>query len=126
MPAKFLVSLIVGLSVFAAGSAMAADPAAGKKIFVQCSVCHSVVKGKNLLGPSLYGVVGRKSGTAEGFKNYSPAMKNANIAWTEDNLDQYLANPKALVPGNRMIFLGLKKAEDRANVIAYLKQAAQE
>jgi cytochrome c len=128
MFAKYLLPAIVGVGFLAAGAASAAegDPAAGKKVFNQCQACHTVVQGKHGLGPSLYGVVGRKAGTAEGFKNFSPAMKNSNIVWTEENLDKYLADPKGLIPGNRMIFQGLKKAEDRANVIAFLKQASQE
>lgn len=125
---KVFVPLIVAVGVCAAGSVSAAegDPVAGKRVFAQCGACHTVVKGKNGLGPSLHGVVGRKAGTAEGFKNYSPAMQKADIVWAEENLDKYLADPKSFIPGNRMIFAGVKKQEDRANVIAYLKQASQE
>lgn len=127
MSPKLFASLIL-FGVVAAGSVAAAegDPAAGKRVFAQCSACHTVVKGKNGLGPSLHGVVGRKAATAEGFKNYSPAMQKSDIVWTEENLDKYLADPKGFIPGNRMIFVGLKKDEDRANAIAYLKQASQE
>ena len=122
---KSLLSVIVAGGVLAAGAASAADgdPAAGKKVFNQCAACHSLVKDKNGLGPSLNGVVGRKSATAEGFKNYSPAMQNAGIVWNEETLDKYLTDPKAFIPGNRMIFLGLKKDDDRANLIAFLKVA---
>lgn len=128
MSPKLFIPLILGFAVLAGNAASAAegDPAAGKRVFAQCSACHTIVKGKNGLGPSLYGVVGRKAGTAEGFKNYSPAVQNSGVVWTEDNLDTYLADPKGFIPGNRMIFAGLKKAEDRANVIAFLKQASQE
>jgi cytochrome c len=125
---KISASLIVTAGVFAVGSVAAAegDPAAGKKVFAQCSACHTVVKGKHGLGPSLYGVVGRKAGTAEGFKNYSPAMQKADIVWTEENLAKYLKDPKGFIPGNRMIFQGLKKDEDIANVIAFIEQASKE
>jgi cytochrome c2 len=125
---KLFVSLIVAAGVFAAGSVSAAegDPAAGKRVFGQCSACHTVVKGKNGLGPSLNGVVSRKAGTAEGFKNYSPAMQKSDIVWTEENLAKYLKDPKGFIPGNRMIFAGLKKDEDIANVVAYIEQASQE
>jgi cytochrome c len=128
MPHKILIPAILGLSLLAASSASAADgdPVAGKRVFNQCQACHTLVKGKNGLGPSLNGVIGRKAGTAEGFKNYSPAMKKKDIVWTEDNLDKYLTDPKGFVPGNRMIFVGLKKAEDRANVIAYIKQQSEQ
>jgi cytochrome c2 len=127
MSPKLFVPLILGFGIFAtAASAADGDPTAGKRVFAQCSACHTVVKDKNGLGPSLHGVVGRKAGSLESFKNYSPALKNANVVWTEENLDKYLADPKGFIPGNRMIFTGLKKPEDRANVTAYLKQASQE
>lgn len=99
----------------------AGDPAAGEKVFTQCKACHTVQPGKNRIGPSLHGVVGRKAGTVEGF-NYSPAMKGWGMEWTPENLDKYLAEPKATIPGNKMAFPGLKKPEDRANLIAYLAQ----
>ena len=101
----------------------AGDAAKGKQIFTRCQACHSVEAGTNKLGPSLHGVVGRASGTLEGF-NYSDAMKNAHVTWDEATLDKYLAGPKALVPGTKMVFPGLPKEEDRLNVIAYLKQAS--
>lgn len=111
-----------GLLVSTAAAAAEGDPATGKRVFNQCQACHTVVKGKNGLGPSLNGVVGRKAGTADGFKNYSPAMQKSDVAWTEENLDKYLSDPKGFLPGNRMIFVGLKKDQDRADVIAFIKQ----
>lgn len=101
--------------------AQAGDPAAGEKVFTQCKACHTVQAGQNRVGPSLFGVVGRKAGTVEGF-NYSPAMKDWGMMWTPENLDKYLTDPKGTIPGNKMAFAGLKKPEDRANVIAYLTQ----
>jgi cytochrome c len=126
LKASLPVILGVGLLVSNAASAAEGDPAAGKRVFNQCQACHTVVKGKNGLGPSLNGVVGRKVGTVDGFKNYSPAMQKADIVWTEENLDKYLADPKGFIPGNRMIFVGLKKPEDRADVIAFIKQQSQQ
>lgn len=99
----------------------AGDAAAGEKVFNQCKACHTIEAGKNRVGPSLHGVVGRQAGSVEGF-TYSPAMKSAGLTWTPENLDKYLADPKGTVPGNKMAFAGLKKPEDRANVIAYLSQ----
>jgi len=93
----------------------------GEKIFKRTyGACHTVEPGKHRVGPSLAGVVGRKAGTTEGFK-YSDAMKNANIAWSEDNLDKYLTDPKGFLPGNKMAYTGLKKENDRKAVIEYLE-----
>lgn len=99
----------------------AGDPAAGEKVFMKCKVCHQIGDtAKNMVGPVLTGVVGRKAGTYPGY-NYSEANKNSGITWDEATLDTYLTNPKAKVPGTKMIFPGLPKEEDRKNVIAYLK-----
>jgi len=102
-------------------AAQAGDASAGEKVFNQCKACHTVEAGKNRVGPSLHGVVGRKAGTVEGF-NYSQPMKDWGMTWTPENLDKYLADPKAAIPGNKMAFAGVKSPEDRANVIAYLAQ----
>jgi cytochrome c len=112
------------LSLAAAPSHADGDADKGKKVFVKCMACHTVEAGKNKVGPSLHGIIGRKSGSVEGF-TYSDAMKNANLTWDEATLDTYLTNPKKEVPGNKMAFPGLPKPDDRANVIAYLKQASQ-
>lgn len=96
------------------------DAAAGKTLFQEkCSICHSVAQGQNKIGPSLYGVVGRKAGSLPDY-TYSDAMKNANRTWNEATLNAYLTNPRQDIPGVKMIFPGLPDAQDRANVIAYL------
>ena len=100
------------------------DAAAGRLVFRKCQACHSIEPGKNMLGPSLAGVIGRKSGTEAGY-NYSPAMKSAGIVWNPQTLDQYLTDPAKVVPGNKMPFPGLKTANDRADVIAYLAGGGQ-
>jgi cytochrome c len=109
---------------FAASAHADGDAAKGKKVFAKCMACHTLEAGKNKVGPSLHGIIGRKSGSVEGF-TYSDAMKNSNLTWDEAELDKYLTNPKKLVPGNKMAFPGLPKPADRANVIAYLKEASQ-
>ena len=106
-----------------AGSAVAdGDAAKGEKIFAKCKACHTVEAGKNKVGPSLAGLFGRKAGTAEGY-SYSDAMKNSGIVWGDETLHKYLEKPKDVVPGTKMAFPGLKEAQDRDDVIAYLKQA---
>ncbi len=110
-----------------AAAPAAGDPAKGKKVFNKCKACHFVDKEKNKVGPYLKGVVGRPVASVEGFK-YSDAMK-AKAAelgtWTKENLARYLANPKGLIPGNKMAFAGLKKPQDIADVIAYLESVAK-
>jgi cytochrome c2 len=112
----------LALALTAATSAEAAgDAAKGKAVFAQCAACHKAdASGKNTIGPNLWKVVGRTSGTLPGF-NYSPAMKGAKKVWNDAALDAYLTNPMQAIPGNRMPFAGLKAAPDRQNVIAYLK-----
>lgn len=112
--AAALTSLALSSSAYAAG-----DAAAGKSVFNKCAICHSPAAGKNGLGPTLFGIVGRHSASVPGY-SYSEAMKAANKTWDEATLDAYLTDPKAMVPGTKMTFAGLSKAEDRANVIAYL------
>jgi cytochrome c len=97
----------------------AGDAAAGEHVFVRCVVCHSAKAGENKIGPSLAGVFGRKSGSAPGY-DYSPALKSAGITWDDQELDKYLTNPPADVHGTKMV-ISVPSAEDRQNVIAYLK-----
>nr|WP_283806074.1 copper-containing nitrite reductase [Bradyrhizobium sp. ORS 375] len=102
-----------------AATTSSGDPAAGRLVFRKCQACHSIEPGKNLLGPSLAGIIGRTAGTAPNY-DYSPAMKGAGIVWTAQTLDRYLKDPAAVVPGNKMPFPGLKTDHDRADVIAFL------
>jgi cytochrome c len=121
---KFMSFSLAGAALLASMSAsMAQDAAAGEKVFLaKCKICHmSPENAKNLVGPSLAGVVGRKAGTVPDY-HYSDANKNSGITWDEATLKVYLADPKAKVPGTKMVFPGLKSDDDIANVIAYLKQ----
>ncbi len=107
-----------------AGSAMAADAAAGKDVFKQCMACHTVEQGKNKVGPSLFGVVGRPAAAVEGFKYSKPMQEKAagGLVWNADNLKAYITAPKEVVPGGTMAFAGLKDAEKVDNLIAYLSE----
>jgi cytochrome c len=108
------------LVAMVAGPAVAADVEAGKTAFKKCALCHTTETGKNKIGPSLFGIVGRKSATVENF-NYSEAMKNFDHTWDEGTLDEYLADPRGTVPGTKMIFPGIKEKTERDDVIAYLE-----
>ena len=104
----------------AGGSARAADAVAGEAVFKsQCGICHSVVAGRNQVGPSLAGIVGRKAGQVPNF-HYSPSNKDSGLVWDEATLDRYLISPKDTLPHTIMTYGGLKDADKRANLIAYL------
>ena len=115
-------TVIAGLLL--AGSttaALAADPAAGEKIFkTQCGICHAVAAGENRIGPTLFGVVGRRAGSVPGF-NYTADHKKLDITWDAAILDKYLTNPRAMVPDTSMVYAGLKNDAERADLIAYLE-----
>jgi len=119
-----LAACLIGMGALS-GAQAAGDAERGEKVFRQCAACHSLDKGVNRVGPSLYGVIGRKAGTAPGFTRYSAAMKKADVVWNEETLDKYLAAPKEFVPGNSMAFPGLKKEQDREDVIALLKEKSE-
>lgn len=114
----FTAALTMGMSLAQAEG----DAAEGEKVFKKCKACHVIDSEKNRLGPHLIGIVGREAGSVDGFK-YSKAMQESGITWDETTIDEYLADPKGYVPKNKMAFVGLKDEADRANVIAYLKEA---
>ena len=99
------------------------DAGAGRQVFKKCQACHSLEPGKTILGPSLAGIVGRKSGAEPGF-SYSPAMKQASLTWDAATLEAYLTDPQKVVPGNRMPFPGLRTDRDRKDVVAFLAASA--
>jgi cytochrome c len=96
------------------------NAAAGKLVFAQCRTCHVTDAGVNKTGPSLNGIIGRKSGSVPGFA-YSPANSSSGITWTKEKLFQYLEKPQRVIPKTKMIFAGLPDAQKRADVIAYLE-----
>jgi cytochrome c len=108
------------LSLILIRPVVAADVEEGKEQFKKCALCHTTEPGKNKIGPSLFGVVGRKSASVENY-NYSEAMKKFDHTWDPETLDKYLADPRAVVPNTKMIFPGIKDEKERQDVIAYLE-----
>jgi len=102
--------------------AFAQDVAAGENSFKKCLPCHSVgADAKNKVGPVLNGLEGRKSGSVDGY-NYTDANKNSGITWDEAAFKEYITNPRAKIPGTKMVFAGINSENERANLWAYLKQ----
>jgi cytochrome c len=105
-----------------AASAAAEDIDNGKAIFAKCRACHMIGEGaKNLVGPVLNGLIGRKAGTIEGF-NYSDANKSSGITWDEPTFREYIKNPRAKIPGTKMVFAGISDDADIDDLLAYIKQ----
>lgn len=123
MPIKLAAGFaaLLAAALTAGVSHAAGDPEKGKMVFNKCMACHSVEAGKNKLGPSLHGVIGRKAGAAEGFK-YSDAMVASNITWNDETIAKFLANPKGTVAGTKMMLPGLKNETEIMDVISYLGQ----
>ena len=122
---KFAMPLAaVTLLAMSVGAMADGDPAKGEKVFKKCAACHAVGEGaKNKVGPELNGIVGRAWGVAEGYKYSSALLEMADgKVWDEETLTVYLEKPKDMIPKTKMAFAGLKKEEDRDNVIAYLAQ----
>lgn len=117
---KLIAIMALAAGALGLSSAHAADVAQGKAVFqAQCAMCHSAEPGQNGIGPTLAGVYGQKAASTPGFQ-FSSAMKNAKIVWTDAALDKFLQNPQADIPGTKMPYMGMPKAADRADVIAYL------
>lgn len=118
--AAILAVGLVSTHAFAEG-----DAAKGERLFNRCKACHTVeAGGADRQGPNLHGVFGRKAGTKEGY-NYSKAMANSDVVWNDETIDAYITDPKGFIPNNKMIFVGIKNENQRADLIAYLKQATQ-
>ena len=115
--------VLAGVIVVASSAgALAQDVAAGETSFKKCMPCHRIGEGaKNLVGPELNGLEGRKSGSAEGF-SYTEANKNSGITWDEAQFKEYITNPWAKIPGTKMVFAGISSETERNNLWSYLKQ----
>jgi len=115
-----VIGIAAALAAFSAPALADGDVEAGKKVFNKCKACHTLDEGKNKVGPSLFGVLGRSAASVQGFK-YSKALKESGLTWDEETIEKFLATPKDLVPRTRMAFAGLKKDDDIENVLAYIK-----
>jgi cytochrome c len=116
------LSFAAVVMVASAGGAFAQDLAAGENSFKKCLPCHSVgADAKNKVGPVLNGLEGRKSGTIEGY-NYTDANKNSGIVWDDKTFAEYITDPRAKIPGTKMVFAGIKSENEKAALWAYLKQ----
>lgn len=117
----FLASFAIASQSYAAEG----NRAQGQRIFGACAGCHSLRPDQNMTGPSLANVWDRKAGTLESFSRYSPALKASGIVWNDKTLDKWITDPQHVVPGNQMSFLGIKDARQRADLLAFLKEATQ-
>lgn len=119
--AMLRLSAVAALALFAVVPAKAQDADAGKAVFNQCRACHQVGEtAKNGVGPMLNGVIGRKSGSVEGY-NYSEANKTSGKTWDDATFLEYIKDPKAFMPGNKMAFAGVKDEQKAKDLLAYLK-----
>jgi cytochrome c len=117
-----LTALAVIASAAIASEALAQDAAAGKTSFNKCLACHAIGEGaKNKVGPELNGIDGRKSGTAESYA-YSDANKNSGITWNKEQFLDYIRDPKAKIPGTKMVFAGIKNEKEANDLWAFLSQ----
>ena len=122
MKTPILGTLVVVTSLMAVSGALAQDVTAGKSSFNKCMACHAIGEGaKNKVGPELNGLDGRKSGTTAGY-SYSDANKNSGITWGKDVFLEYIKEPKAKIPGTKMVFAGIKNEKEANDLWAFLAQ----
>lgn len=121
LPVATFLAIALGTSLaFSEGNS-----ARGQRVFGPCAMCHSLQPDQSMTGPSLAGLWNRKAGSVASFSRYSPALKSANIGWNDKTLDDWITDPQHLVPGNEMTFAGIKDARQRADLLAFLKEATQ-
>jgi cytochrome c len=119
-------ALLIVLAMAAASSAAPAqqiDTQRGQRVFGACAACHSLEPDRSMTGPSLSGLWNRKAGSLASFQRYSQALKSSNVVWDDQTLDAWIADPQHVVPGNTMTFPGVKDARQRADLLAFLKDA---
>ena len=125
MNSLLIVVALAAASTTTATATATADPAHGQRLFLQCQACHSIAKGQpHKIGPNLNGTIGAAAASRIGYA-YSAALTKAALTWDDATLDRWLVRPTAVVPGTKMVFAGVAKPQDRADLIAYLKRAAR-
>jgi len=125
MKGTFVTATALLLALNVQSRAADGNASRGQRVFGTCAACHSLQPDKNMTGPSLANLWGRKAGTMTSFDRYSAALKSAGIVWSDQTLDEWLKDPKHLVPQNEMTFPGIKDAQQRADLLAFLKEATQ-
>jgi cytochrome c len=125
MKRSFAGGVVLLLMVETQTVAADGDPNRGQRVFGACAACHSLQPNQNMTGPSLSDLWGRQAGSLTSFNRYSPALKAANIIWNDKTLDDWIADPQHLVPSNQMTFAGIKDARQRADLLAFLKDATK-
>jgi cytochrome c len=125
-PVCAIVVIAAGLAAFAVPAYAAdGDPARGQRVFGACAPCHALEPNRNMTGPTLADLWNRKAGSVTTFSRYSPVLKSSGVVWDDKTLDAWIADPQHLVPGNQMIFPGIKDRQQRADLLAFLKDATQ-
>jgi cytochrome c len=126
MKATHVIGVTALLTLFGANQAFPeGNSARGQRVFGACVACHSLQANQNMTGPSLAGLWDRKAGSLASFTRYSPALQSSNIVWNDKTLDDWIADPQHLIPGNQMTFAGIKDTRQRADLLAFLKEATQ-
>jgi cytochrome c len=120
-----LLVAIATLALAAPALAQSGDPARGERMYRACAACHSLEPNRNMTGPSLAEVWNRTAGSLASFPRYSAALKSSGIVWTDDTLDEWIKDPQHFIPGNTMTFPGMKDGRERADLLAFLKDATQ-
>ncbi len=116
-----LAATAIGFAIAASPALAEGDAGKGARQFNKCKTCHALEEGKNKIGPSLHGLIGRTAATVDGFR-YSPAMQESGITWDMPSLDAYIESPKNFVPKGSMAFAGIRNPTQRADLLAYLQQ----
>lgn len=123
---NMLAAAVLGTLSFGMPAAFSAgNPTRGRRAFGPCAMCHSLQPDQNMTGPSLAGLWNRKAGSLRSFTRYSSALQSSNIVWNDRTLDEWVTDPRHLIPGNQMTFAGIKDARQRADLLAFLKEATR-